>query len=260
VILEIHAQGHMPLSGSDIFIFASITANANIAVCAEFNQIEPNVTEDTPMKTITYGLMETDTQEFIGQDTHGVHFSMHEQNRFETENVSEIVNFMNSKADRYGRHYDNDGYNPSEFTPVAFIRESGAFNESLEIKELELPKLNTVKVQTTRQFRTMPEILRKRYIPSDLLETLGDKYVDFILVRLEDGQSVVPKDYVYGTRYNSVLGEVLMSVPVPEDWPIAVSSPELLPDRLLLVHTDQKALAAACTFKDIEPKASGPKI
>jgi hypothetical protein len=212
------------------------------------------------MKTITYGLMDRDSQEFIGWDTDGVHLSMHEQDRFETENVSEIVNFMKAKADLRGRYQDNDGYDPNDFTPVAFIREDGPFNKSLEIKELELPTFNFVKAQSTRRFADMPAILRKHYIPSELMETLGDKFVDFVLIKLQEGQSVAPKDYVYGSRYNSVLGEVLMSVPVPEDWPIAVSSPELLPDRLLLVHIDHKAVAAACTFKDIEPKAAGPKI
>jgi hypothetical protein len=217
-------------------------------------------TEDAQMKTITYGLMETDSQEFIAQDAESGHLSMHGQQRLETESISEIVNFMNAKADLRGRYYDNDGHDPNEFTPVVFIRENGPFNESLEIKELELPELISVKAQPTRRYQAMPEILRKRYIPSELRENLEDKFVDFVLIKLEDGQSVAPTDYVYGSRYNSVLGEVLMSVPVPEDWPIAVSSSELLPDRLLLVHIDQKAFAAACTFKDIEPKASGPRI
>lgn len=215
------------------------------------------------MKTIKFGLMEKETQEFMGfHEEQGYRdaLSMHSPKRFETDNIREIVDFIKAEKDRFGSFRSNDGYDPAEFTPVAFIHETGAFSESLVIKELVLPEIHSIHAVSTRSFNSMPAMLRKRYIPEELLNTIPEGYVDFILVHLAKDQVLKKGDYVYGGRYSPVAGDVLFAGEVPESWPFQDPTSDVSDVRLLLVHIDGKALQAACSLSEIEPLSSKPKL
>ncbi len=215
------------------------------------------------METTTFGLMAIESQEFMGfkeNEAGSDTLSMFSPRRFETENIKEIVDFMCARPDRNGTYSGNDYYDPSEFVPVAFLRKTSAFSEAIDIKAVNLPDIISIRSYATRSWANMPENLRRIYVPAEKREPILGKNVEFLLVDVSDGEAINEGDIVYGGRYSTQLGQVVLYLPVPEDWP---TNHTTIPDenlRLLLVHSENAALKERLTYSDIEPKAAAPKI
>jgi hypothetical protein len=215
------------------------------------------------MTKITFGLMQKETQEFMGfneNDHSRDAYSMFSGKRFETDSIKQIVDFMFAKPDKHGSYFGNDNYDPADFTPVAYIREESRFSQSIEIKAIELPEIKEMRSYATRSWVSMPDKLRSYYISDEKRVGIPDTHVEFLIADASEGQVFNEGDIVYSGRYGAECGQVLVSMEVPEEWPTHGTS---IPDdklRLLLVHSENAAITARLTYSDIEPLTAAPKI
>ncbi|TLX16751.1 hypothetical protein [Rhizobium sp. MHM7A] len=219
------------------------------------------------MKSVKYGLMHKETQEFMGvynpsEFSKGT-FSMHASKRFEEDHVRNIVAFFNTEPTKRGSsqyHSVTGGYDPDEFVAVAFLSSENAFSKSEDIKQIELPEVVRCKMKQARTFKATPQKLRDRYFSAELQEAVQGLDVEAYVVVPEEGRSLKEGEFIYINQIDSVIGEVKMVSAVPDEWPITDTEYERKGWQFVLVERGTKTLEAKAVVSDIEPLVPAPGL
>lgn len=217
------------------------------------------------MKKITYGLMETATQKVMGGHRAGhtgaARYDINGNKPLEADDLREVVDFLHAAQTPRGSWVTNGGYDPSDFQPVAFIRETDGHRRSEDIKQVFLPEIKKITPQRTRSPKDTPSNALKRYLSAEMIDALPSMDAEFVLVTLTPGQVIEAGDAIVGSRFSTVFGEVKVSMPVPDDWPLADSAMDTSNVRLLLVDNRPERIADMASLADIEPAGpSSPKM
>jgi len=219
------------------------------------------------MKSVKYGLMHRDTQEFMGvynpNEFFRGTFSMNASRRFEEDNVHNIVAFLKTDPTKKGSSRyrgETDGHDPDDFVAVTFIRNESAFSKSEDVKQIELPEVVRCKRKRARTFKETPQRLRDRYFNAGVQEAVQGLDVEAYVVVPEKGHSLKEGDFIYIDQADAVIGEVKMVSAVPDEWPITDSDSERNGWQFILVERGTKTLEAKAAICDIEPVLPTPKL
>jgi hypothetical protein len=142
-----------------------------------------------------------------------------------------------------------------EFYCVAAVKKYGsvvpggdAVLLSTDIVKVELGEIRTPKVVQSRKFSEMPRILLRRYVPEDILSRIETMDPEFIVTKGETEQ-VNPGEFVLSENYvGARLGEVLHSVPLPDNWPLSALTDD---SGLALVLVDYASTANSYSVHDL---------
>lgn len=219
------------------------------------------------MKSVSYGLMHRETQEFMGvynpgKFTRGT-LSMDASKRFEEDNLANVVAFLKSEGEKAGYskwHWDTSGHDPEEFVAVTFTRTSNGFSESEEVKQVELPEIVRCKTKRARSFKDTPPLLRNRYFSAELQESIKGLDVEAYVVIPENGHVLREGETIYINESDKVIGEVRMVSAVSDDWPIVDTVFERDGWQFVLIERGTKALEAKAVLSEIEPASPTPGL
>jgi hypothetical protein len=219
------------------------------------------------MTSVKYGLMQKETQEFMGVYNQSEYsrgtLSMDASKRFEEDNLVNVVAFLKAEGEKAGYtqwHFDTNGHNPEEFVPVAFIRSENGFSKTEDVKQIELPEIVRCKMKQARKFKDTPPLLRNRYFSAELLEAMQGLDVEAYVVIPEKGHILQEGETIYINQSEKVIGEVKMVSPVSDDWPVHDTVFEREGWQFVLVERGTKALEAKAILSDIEPVSPAPGL
>lgn len=219
------------------------------------------------MRSVKYGLMHKETQEFMGvynphEYSRGT-LSMNASKRFEEDNVFNIIGFFNTdkaKSSYSEYHRETGGHDPNEFVPVAFLHSENGFSKSEDVKQMELPEIIRCKMKQARKFKDTPQKLRNRYFSAELQEAVQGLDVEAYVVVPEEGHTLTEGEFIYINQIDTVIGEVKMVSDVPDGWPITDTDYERNGWQFVLVERGTKTLEAKAVLSDIEPVSPAPGL
>lgn len=117
-------------------------------------------------------------------------------------------------------------------------------SQEAEIVELAIPV--PVAILSSRPYATMPEVLRRHYVPEDVAAGLsgrGRDDVSFLVLcpsaQVAEGDFIASANHA-GFAFGPV-SRIALIQPLPDDWPASAGTP--LDARLALVDKSQDALA-----------------
>jgi hypothetical protein len=215
------------------------------------------------MKSIKYGLMHKETQEFMGVYNTGEYsrgtYSLNASTRFEEDSVRHVVEFFNADKTRDSySHWATSGHDPDDFIAVAFVRTENGFNKSEDVKQITLPDVVKCKMEQARRLKETPKKLRDRYFSAEVQEAIQGRDTEAYVVIPEGGRQLKEGDFIYISQLENVIGEVKMISEVPDGWPITSTDHERDGWQFVLIERGTKALEAKAVLSDIEPIAPTP--